>query len=610
VKPIGMSLAAWRWLIVACVAFSTCTAVYELVAPRVDFADGVLSPVGRWFAVPGEPTATYRVVSETPRSNLAAAGIVPGDTLVPADSFRFRWMLTPGERVLLTVVHDGRARTATVASSSRPLASDRLGWLIRIGRATAQLSMLLLALVVVWQLPDALWMRALCAFLVLFGFTPWQVDPLEYTGWLRLGSVIVEDTTIQAGICAAMIFAATIPTWPSRGFRLWMLRLCPAAFLLLEAGIAGMLFDLRPVYVTLPFRLVQACCIVATIAALSAAAAQATGQERQRLRYFAWTFALGFSGFFVSVIALWIGGNSWGSNNQAWSLPRLTLLAIPIGFAYGLLSHRVVSSNFIASRTLLYGALTSSLVPLFAVAEWTATNLFSTNQGKSAFIVALTVMVTASFKTIHKRADDLFDTWIFRKRHAAEKALGKFTKEAALIHDAPTLAARSMDALDEHIGAVATGLYIHAESETLSDRNANADYLLVASAGERPPERFGELDPLVLSLKAERADVESDALGKGGHAFPMITRGHLIGFLAIGPKRDGEILAPDEIDRVCDLARAVGLAFETIRVNDLEGRLIIAETGRAELQRLLTDLVRAPGPPGAGLEQANPNESA
>ena len=592
-----MSIAAWRFTIAVCVALSLGVAAYEAVAPRIDFTDGVLAPVGAWFAYPGRPLATYRVVSELPGSNLAAAGIAPGDTIVPADSFRTRWMLSPGERVPVTVVHDGIARPAIVVASKRALTTDRLDWAIRVGRVVVQIAMLALALVVAWQLPDALWVRALAVFLVLFGFTPWQVDPLEYGGWLRLGSVMLEDTTIQAGICVAMIFAATIPKPPTKGFRLWMIRLAPVAFVLLEAGNVGMLFDLRPVYVTIPFRLVQTLCIVATIAALTAAAEEATGQERQRLRYLAWTFALGFSGFFISVTGLWIGGNSWGTNYQAWSLPRMTLLAIPIGFAYGLLSHRVVSSNFIASRTLVYGALTSSLVPIFTVAEWTATNLFSTTQGKSAFFVGLTVLITASFKTVHNYVNTLFDKWIFRKQHADEKALAKFTKEVVFIHDADVLAQRCTSALDEHVGAVSTALYIHAQSETLLDKNASADYVRVAAAGDPAPETLPELDPLVISLKSERDAVESNALGKGGHAFPMLTRGHLVGFLAIGPLRDGEIVAPDQVKHLTELARAVAIAFEAIRVNDLESRLAQAEAGRAELKRLLTDLVHPQGAP-------------
>jgi hypothetical protein len=396
-----------------------------------------------------------------------------------------------------------------------------------------------------------------------------------------------------------LLFAATLPEPPKSGFRIWLVRTLPLVFLLLAAGIVGMTFDLRASYFALPFRLLQAYCIIAIVATMSISAAEAQGQDRQRLRYLAWTFALGYSGFFVSVIALWFLATGAGGSYQTWSLPRLTLIAIPIGLAYGLLSHRVVSSSFIASRTLVYGALTSSLVPVFTVAEWAATNLFTTAQGKSAFFVGLTVIITASFKTIHSKVDKLFDKWIFRKQHESEKQIGKFTKEVPHLHDANILAERCVAVLDEHMAATGTALYIHAEPEVMADVNAAADYVRVATCGSEAPESIHELEPVVLSLKADGDAVESDLLGKGGHAFPMIARGHLTGFIALGPKRDGEILAPDEIKHLMELTHAVAVSLEAIRINDLESRLASAEAGRAELHRLLSDLVQPGVSPAA-----------
>ena len=67
-----MTLGRWRALVVLAVAFSACVGVYELLAPRIDFADGAVQPVGAWFSIPGRPTATYLVLSEASGSNLAA----------------------------------------------------------------------------------------------------------------------------------------------------------------------------------------------------------------------------------------------------------------------------------------------------------------------------------------------------------------------------------------------------------------------------------------------------------------------------------------------------------------------------------------------------------
>src|SRR5581483_6757000 len=324
--------------------------IYELLAPRIDFADGAVQPVGTWFSIPGRATATYLVLSETSGSNLAAAGIAAGDRFIPHDSFVVRWLWYPGERLPVTVIHNGVAREATIVASNRALPVALLGWIVRIGRIVLQAAMLTLAIVVAWHFVDAPWVRWLCGFLVLSGLSPWQVDPLEYIGFWRIPAFEIEGTATQGAICAAMIFAATIRGQTAGGFRLWMQRLALPAFVLLELAIVANLFDARFVYVSPPLRLLQLICIVATVAALTVAAAEATGQERQRLRYLAWTFTLGFSGFFFSFAALWVVGENWGQNFQAWSIARLTLLLIPIGLAYGLLSHRVVSSHYIASR--------------------------------------------------------------------------------------------------------------------------------------------------------------------------------------------------------------------------------------------------------------------
>jgi hypothetical protein len=224
-----ISLGAWRTVVVLAVILSACFGVYELIAPRIDLVDGTVTPVGPWFSLPGRPTATYLVVAEPHGSNLAAAGIAVGDRYTPHDSFLARWSWYPGEQIPVTVLHHGAAREAMIVASGRPLRWSLVDWIVRIGRIVLQIGMLTLAIVVAWQLTDAVWVRWLCAFLVLAGSAPWQVDSLEYLGWWRVVAVAVENTTVQAAICSAMIFAVTVRGRPPNDFRMWMVRLAPLA---------------------------------------------------------------------------------------------------------------------------------------------------------------------------------------------------------------------------------------------------------------------------------------------------------------------------------------------------------------------------------------------
>jgi hypothetical protein len=106
------------------------------------------------------------------------------------------------------------------------------------------------------------------------------------------------------------------------------------------------------------------------------------------------------------------------------------------------------------------------------------------------------------------------------------------------------------------------------------------------------PERIEQLDPIIVSLKSEDCAIESEILGAGGHAFPMIARGELAGLLAIGPMRDGEILTPGEVDRLTRLTQAIAVSIDGLRLTDVERQLAEAQTERAELERLLAALAR------------------
>ena len=55
----------------------------------------------------------------------------------------------------------------------------------------------------------------------------------------------------------------------------------------------------------------------------------------------------------------------------------------------------------------------------------------------------------------------------------------------------------------------------------------------------------------------------------GELAFPMISRGDLLGALLCGPKRDGEGYAPDESDALLALARGVGVGWTRCRTKTM-----------------------------------------
>ncbi len=77
-----------------------------------------------------------------------------------------------------------------------------------------------------------------------------------------------------------------------------------------------------------------------------------------------------------------------------------------------------------------------------------------------------------------------------------------------------------------------------------------------------------ENDPGIVALRAWNKPIDLHVFPnsrlRGEFAFPMISRGDLVGALIRGPKRDGEAYAPDESEALQTLAQGVGTALDTL----------------------------------------------
>lgn len=104
-----------------------------------------------------------------------------------------------------------------------------------------------------------------------------------------------------------------------------------------------------------------------------------------------------------------------------------------------------------------------------------------------------------------------------------------------------------------------------AEFAKVYVRNGSAGRLSPFGAGGSA---ISENDPAVVALSAWQKPVDLHGIRGSGLdgdlAFPMISRGRLIGALVCGPKRDGETYAPDESDALLTLSHGVGGALDVL----------------------------------------------
>ena len=117
---------------------------------------------------------------------------------------------------------------------------------------------------------------------------------------------------------------------------------------------------------------------------------------------------------------------------------------LPIATAIAILKYRLHDINRIINRTLVYGALTATLVAVYVVSIVVLQGLLRalTAQESQLAIVASTLAVAALFSPLRRRIQSFIDRRFYRKKYDARKALEAFS---AKLRDETDLDALSDD---------------------------------------------------------------------------------------------------------------------------------------------------------------------
>src|SRR5262249_51900802 len=150
---------------------------------------------------------TFEVNSLPSDSPLAAAGVVPGDR-IRFDTPIGRWHnLIAGDKVALTVLHDGdRRRVDVVARAASPLPRPQTANYVMdiVERFVA----LLLGVLIGWRLPGSTAFRALAAAGLLHAFVfPYSAPAGAHFEWLDFVGSVAQDV----GLGALTLFAINYP---------------------------------------------------------------------------------------------------------------------------------------------------------------------------------------------------------------------------------------------------------------------------------------------------------------------------------------------------------------------------------------------------------------
>ncbi len=170
---------------------------------------------------------------------------------------------------------------------------------------------------------------------------------------------------------------------------------------------------------------------------------RATGVERQQMKWFAYGTAAFAVGIILIVIPLAMGTPPWFEwTGQA--IFTAAGAAVPISIGIAILRYRLYDIDRLINRTLVYGALTTSLALVYigTVVGLQYAFRILTGGGLQLAIVASTLVIAALFSPLRHRIQDFIDRRFYRSKYDAVKTIETF---GARLRDETDLEALSED---------------------------------------------------------------------------------------------------------------------------------------------------------------------
>ncbi len=571
--------------------FSTCAFAFGLVLVTVFVTPSHFGYVGlRHFA--GDWNLTSGLAIEDDLQSglpLAKAGLRPGDRIWLTgssvwDRIEHSSQYLAGDRLHVQVQRGSRRFETTVIPVNLPppadhwLAAFQAFWVSIVAAIIACYGRGYRARLLAWMLV----LNATSTLLSRFYFmTPWPIA--------NLMAVIGEG--VAGNVSLALV--ATIASSFGRPLNQLRRALELSAYAVLAANmllaVSESLWFPLGLYTPFSFpdasRIVFFAAILLVIGASIAGLAFARNDEKLQAR---WLLIPLIAYIALDVPASLLDFAPWTRNIIVSVVFELASFLLPLALTYAVLRRRLIDVEFAINRAAVFTIVSFIVVGIFVFAEWVFNEAFSEATRTQGSIVALGIALAlgVSLRYIHSYVDKIVDRTLFRKRHEREKALRDFANEVTFITDREVL-------LDDTVHEIQKSAEADAVAILLHDGNGAYCQVRTTNGAEMT---VSENDRAILKLRAWHRPIDLDNVEtslEGKRAYPLTSRGELLGILVCGSSHDGQGFAPDEDAALLALAQGVGSAlasFDGIGRRDVKSSIDALALDVKEIKDRLRDL--------------------
>lgn len=261
-----------------------------------------------------------------------------------------------------------------------------------------------------------------------------------------------------------------------------------------------------------------------------------------------------------------------------WVVPYMLSMLV---FAYAVLRHKLVSTSFAISRTVVYGAVAALIVGVFAVVEHAIAAMAMGKNAGLALHLGVPLVLGILVHRIHGKVEQLVERVFFRQRFLAEQRLDRLASESAFMTRPAALVARLLQEVASALQVTRVALYWRSD--------AHGGYCRRGQFGiPQWPRHVDADDPVFVKLRAGESSTQlagqRGSLGSGGIAFAMSVAGRVQGAVLCGERASQ--YAPDERQQMVRVAHDVGVALHALGSQASEKRLAQLLEGRLSIEVL------------------------
>jgi sigma-B regulation protein RsbU (phosphoserine phosphatase) len=261
---------------------------------------------------------------------------------------------------------------------------------------------------------------------------------------------------------------------------------------------------------------------------------------------------------------------NWRPPYAEFSLPLLILW--PISLAYVIVKHRFMDIEVIVKRGVSYALMSGFVVAAYFLLVLGVGQLllFLTDSRSQLVTIIATLLIAALFNPVKNRVQNFLDRRFYPDRFSYREAVRVFSHQLVNVVDLEKLIALLKSFLVETVRIEPVVWYMRQETAAKFTANAasgvEAAALPTFTTADKTIKRLQESQQLVdLSLLEEQlAEDEKSRWEQVGAelALPLLSRGNLVGMLALGAKAGQEPYYKDDLELLATLSDQINISLE------------------------------------------------